>query len=84
MQRSYLKRVSGQQLQIRQVVEDLAVDLFAVQSVEPLRGTHNDSVPSVHRLITTDWYQNAELELLPTHCPAGPASFQVGKKLWLL
>lgn len=40
-----LKSVSGQQLQIRQVVEDLAVNLSTVQGAEPLKEKHIDSVP---------------------------------------
>lgn len=44
LRHSYLKSVSGQQLQIGQVVDDLTVDLSAVQGAEPLGETHNDSV----------------------------------------
>lgn len=74
-----LKSVSGQQLQIRQVVEDLAVNLFTVQGAEPLKEKHTDSV--LGNAITTDLHDSSALHFLPTRCLAGPGSCQVEKRL---
>lgn len=39
----YLEVLTGQQLQIGQMIEDLTVNFFTVQSIQPLERMHTES-----------------------------------------
>lgn len=81
----YLEAVTGQQLQIRQMVDDLIVNLFTVQSIQPLEHTHTESVLQYYtqyyyRQYYTVYIQPVMCSVLPVCCLVDPENFQVGTK----
>lgn len=82
----YLEALFGQQLQIRQMADDLIVNLFTIQSIQPLEHMHTESVLQY----VTQYYYRATvycphtdrnvLCVLPERCRVDPENFQVGTK----
>ena len=86
MKFEYLESVAGQQFQIWQMVHDLVVNFFAVQSLQPLRDMNTKSVPWYYtpfynkQYTTVSTYRHKLLFVLPEHCLVYPKHFQEGIK----